>query len=92
MKPRGILVFIDYHSVLLSELGPPTPSPASECVSLIGSKGGEQHSLAGERGDGGSQLGRLDRKPGTLYTLWDEVKRWRGDVDWGWGGGGGGHV
>ena len=31
-----------------SELVPPTPSSESERVSPLGSKGGEQHSLAGE--------------------------------------------
>ncbi len=37
-------------SVPSSELGPPKPSPAGECVSPLGHKGGggeEQHSLAG---------------------------------------------
>ncbi len=35
--------------VLSSELGPPTPSQASECVSLLRPKGREeQHSHAGE--------------------------------------------
>ncbi len=32
----------------LSELGHPTPPPASECVSPLDPKGGKQHSLAGE--------------------------------------------
>jgi hypothetical protein len=32
-----------------SELGPPTPSPASECVSPQDPSWGETHSLAGER-------------------------------------------
>jgi hypothetical protein len=41
-------------SVPSLELGPPTPSPASECVSPLGPKGGEQHSLADE----GAQLGK----------------------------------
>jgi hypothetical protein len=39
----------------------PTPSPASECVSPLGPKGGEQYLLAGE-GVGGTQFGRLERK------------------------------
>jgi hypothetical protein len=57
-------------SVPSSELGPLTPSAASECVSPLGPKGGgEQHSLAGE-GGGVAQFRRRDRKPGTLYTLW----------------------
>jgi hypothetical protein len=48
----AIMVYIKYQSaclhVPLSELGHPTPSPASECVSPLGPKWGEQHSLAGE--------------------------------------------
>ncbi len=45
-------------SVPSSELAPPpTPSPSSECVPPIGTKGG-----------GGGQFGRLERKPGTLST------------------------
>ncbi len=38
------------------------------CPPPLEPKGGGQHSLAGE-GGGGSQFGRLERKPGTLYTL-----------------------
>ncbi len=54
-------------SIPLSELGPPTPSPPSECVSPLGPKEGEQHSCGW--GDGETQFGRLDIKPGTLYSL-----------------------
>jgi hypothetical protein len=32
-------------------------------------RGGGQHSVAGE-GAGGSKFGRLEKKPGTLSTLW----------------------
>ena len=35
-------------SVLSSELGPPTPSPPSECVPHPEPKGGGTHSPAGE--------------------------------------------
>jgi hypothetical protein len=54
---RGITVYTEYQSVCpFVGLGFPTPSPASK-------------SFCG-RGGGGTQFGRLDRKPGTLYTLW----------------------
>ncbi len=51
------------------ELGPPKPSPASECVSPLGPKGGKQHSLADER----TQFRQIDKKPGTLYILWGKL-------------------
>jgi hypothetical protein len=38
-------------------------------VGAEGKGGGEQLSLAG-KGVGDPQFGRLDRRPGTLYTLW----------------------
>jgi len=41
------------------QIGSHTPSPASECVTTLGPKGGEQR----------CKLGRLERKPGTPYTL-----------------------
>ncbi len=72
MKRRGIKVFIEYQSVLLSELGPLTRKRV--CLPHWIQRG-EQHSLAGEREGEGTQFERLDKKPGTLYTLWDEVKR-----------------
>ena len=56
-------------SVPSLELGPPTPSPASECVSPLGPKEGEQHSLADE----GAKFRQIDRKPGTLYILWGKL-------------------
>ncbi len=52
-------------SVPSLEVGPPTP-PLKASVSPLGPKGGEQHSLAVE-GVGGSQFGRLDRKP--VYSV-----------------------
>ncbi len=56
-------------SVPSLELGPPTPSPANECVSPLGPKRGEQHSLADE----GAQFRQIDRKFGTLYILWGKL-------------------
>jgi hypothetical protein len=49
-------------SVPSSELSPPSPSPASECVPPWNQKGGGMATLAG------SQFGRLERKPGTVHT------------------------
>ena len=51
-----------------SELGHPTPSPASECVSPFGPKERRNSTALRVRGRG-TQFGRLERKPGTLYTL-----------------------
>ncbi len=51
-------------SVPTSELGPPTPSPASECAPARNQRGGAT-SPTGEE-VGGSQLGRLEKKPYTL--------------------------
>ncbi len=51
-------------SVPSSELAPTAPSP--------GTKWGRQHSLAGE-GTEGSQFGRPERKPGTLFALCIEL-------------------
>ncbi len=59
-------------SVPSSELGPTIPFPASDCVSTKG--GRDQHSLAGE-GVEGPNFGRLDRKLGTLFTLWNLIYR-----------------
>jgi hypothetical protein len=52
-------------SVPSSELAPPNPSSASECVSPLDPKGGEQHSLSGE-GVGGPNSNERIEKPGTL--------------------------
>jgi len=38
----------------------------------LGTKGGGQHSLAGE----GTRFGRLDRKPGILFTLCVKICGW----------------
>ncbi len=47
---------------------PPPPSPLASVSPPPEPKGGEeQHSLADERR--GTQFGRLERKPGTLYTM-----------------------
>jgi hypothetical protein len=52
----------------------PRPSPASECVPPSwNQREGGQHSLAG-KGSGRSRFGRLERKPGTLYTLCARIK------------------
>jgi hypothetical protein len=56
-------------SVSSSELGPPTPSPASKCVSPLDPKKGEQHLIAGE-GLGGLNSNEWTEIGGTLYTLW----------------------
>ncbi len=46
---RGIIVYLEYQSVCpIVGFDTPTPSSESERVSSLGSKGGEQHSLAGE--------------------------------------------
>jgi hypothetical protein len=63
------LVYLEYSRVPVpsSELGPPTPSPASECVSPIGHKGGVGVSNTVLRVRGwGSQFGRMARMLGTL--------------------------
>jgi hypothetical protein len=58
-------------SVPSSELGPPHPFPHKReaCMSSpLDPKWEEQHSLGVRRW--GTQFGRLERKPGALYTLW----------------------
>ncbi len=49
-------------------MGPPTPSPASECVPPRNQRGGDTLALR-VRGWGGSQFGRLEKKPSTLSSL-----------------------
>ncbi len=68
------LLFQEYKSVcpIVRISSHPAPSPPSECVPPPEPKGCGQHSLAGE-GAGGSQFGRLLKKPGTLSTLWYTV-------------------
>ncbi len=51
-------------SVQSSELGHPTPSPASECCPTRESKGGDTLACGG--GGGGTQFRRRDRHSGTL--------------------------
>ncbi len=44
LTPRGIIVYIEYQSVCpFVGIGSPTPSPASECVSPLGLKGGRSN-------------------------------------------------
>ncbi len=68
LSRRGILVYIEYirMSVSSSELGPAIPPPASKYVSPLGPNGGTF--VCGWAG-GGPEFVRLDRKPGTQYTL-----------------------
>jgi hypothetical protein len=66
---RGIIVYLEYQSVCpVVDIGSSHPLPASECVSPFGPKEGATLSC----GLGGTQFGRLDRKPCTLNTLWAE--------------------
>ncbi len=62
-------IYIKYQSVcpFVGIRPPPLPSPHASVSPPLDPKKGEQNSLAGE-GVGGTQFGRLDRKPGTLYT------------------------
>ncbi len=70
-EPASPLVGVGSRAVLSSHLGPHPPSPASECVPFPKPKGKGIHSLAGEGvGGGGSQFGRLEKKPSTMSTLW----------------------
>jgi hypothetical protein len=60
------ILYLEYHSVSpFVRIGSPRPLAS---VSPLWNRGGGQHWLAGE-GFGGSQFGRLKRKPGTLSTL-----------------------
>ncbi len=75
--------FVLQKSFLACTKGPPTPSPANECVSPIGPKGGV--TLACGRQGGGTQFGRLERKHGTLYTLWLRLwagRQWKRQSSW----------
>ncbi len=47
----------------------PPPPPQASVSPPLGPKGEEQDFLASE-GVGGTQFGRQEREPGTLYTLW----------------------
>jgi hypothetical protein len=53
--------------VFSSELGPPSLLSRKRVCPTPGTKGGA--TLACGRGDGRTQFGRLERKPGTLYTM-----------------------
>ncbi len=64
IERRGHVVYIEYQSVVpSSELGPPTPSTASECASPLDPGG--QHSLADEGVCGPNS----DEWTDNLYTL-----------------------
>ncbi len=67
-------------------MGPPTlPTQASVSPPWFRRGGGATLSC----GWGGTQFGRLDRKPGTLYTLWPHVSDSRCacvSADWYWKG------
>ncbi len=70
-------VFWSVHSV-----NPPAHPQASVSPPLD-PKGGAP--LACGWGGGGSQFGRLDRKPGTLYTLWLRLwdgRQWKRQSSW----------
>jgi hypothetical protein len=56
----------------MSELGPPTPSPQASVSPPLDAKGGI-NTLSRVRGWGVPipQFGRLDRKPGILYNLYE---------------------
>jgi hypothetical protein len=72
---RGNILF-EYQSVCpFVRIGPPPPS--SECVPPWNQRGG-QHLLA-VRGRG-SQFGRLERKPGTLCSLWRHCHFLSGEI------------
>ncbi len=63
-------IYLEYTvSVPSSELAPPAPYPASECVPPWNHRGGRAHSLGGE-GVERSWFGRLEKKPITLSTVW----------------------
>jgi hypothetical protein len=71
---KGIILYLEYHSVCPSsetELGPPTPSPTSKCVTPPPPKKQGGATLACGGGGGRTQFGRLEteRKLGFLSTL-----------------------
>ena len=67
---RGIIVYIEYQSVCpFIGIGSPTLSPASQCVSPLGPKGGGA-TLEG------AQFRQIDRKPGILYILWGKLYKY----------------
>ncbi len=65
LKRRGIKVYIEFL-FLRRNWVPPTPSPASECVSSPLGSWGEPHSLPGE-GVGGPNSDELGKDTLVLY-------------------------
>jgi hypothetical protein len=65
-QEHWIILYLEYQSVCpFIRIGSPSPlSPKRVCLPPLEPKGG-QHLLAGE-GAGGSRLGRLEKRPGTL--------------------------
>ncbi len=57
-------------TVPLSDLALSAPLPQASVSPPPAAEGGGKHSLAGE---GGSQFGRLERKPGILSILWSTL-------------------
>ncbi len=74
LKPQSTFIPGDTTvPVPSSELGPPIPSPASECAppppeSKGGYREGREHTRLRVRVQG-SQFGRLEKKPSTLFCL-----------------------
>ncbi len=65
---RGIIVYIEYQSAcLFVGIGSPSSSPKASVPSPLDPNGGSNTRLRVRRGRG-TLFGRLDRKPGTLYT------------------------
>ncbi len=69
---------LEYHTVSSSELGPPTPSTASECVPLFGTKGGEDilYSHVGEGLGGPNCWTTRLKKKFCLLCVWNTVLLW----------------
>ncbi len=64
----GVILYLEYQSVCpIVGIGPPPPSPQASVSPPLDPKGGA--TLSYWWGDGETQLGRLDKKPGTQYTL-----------------------
>jgi hypothetical protein len=72
---QGIIVHIEYLSVCpFVGIGfpPPPPFPPNEYVSPLGPNERGGNTPLRVRG-GGTQFGGLERRPGTLNTLWIQV-------------------
>jgi hypothetical protein len=69
----SIIVYIEYQSVCpFVKMGAPTPSPTRNCVSPPAWTQRGRATLTTVVGEGvqwGTQFERMERKPGTLYTL-----------------------